>query len=220
MDIIGKIKVAKEEADASSDVIQKVRELVEEGARLQDTVDSLQEALKATVGRFNRIKQYELPKLMKDNGIGKFDSLDGTIKTKFESYVSGSLPKEEFEKEQALQYLESLDGASLIKTLVSVKFPKNMHNAAKDFYTKILELLREYDPNEEVEFEPDFKEGVHAATLQAFAREKLKKGEELEWEKLGLAVGHHVKFEFYEMNEKGKLVKKKKLSTEEGTSDE
>lgn len=220
MDLLSKIAAAKEEADASSNVLEKIKTLVEEGASLEQTIDSLTEALKATVGRFNRIKQYELPNIMKENGVSRFETLDGKVKIKFESYVSGSLPKDEHDREAALQELERVGGQSLIKTEVITHFPKSQHNMAKDFYVRIQEILKGYDPNDEIEFDPEFKEGVHAQTLQAFARNKLKAGEELDWEKLGLAVGHHVKFDFMVEDGKGGLKKKPKAAKEGSSSDE
>jgi len=213
MDLLERIAKAKEEADASSDKLDKIVALVQEAAAIQETIDSLNEALKVNVGRFNRIKQFELVNLMKDANMGKYESQDGKIKTKLDSYVSGSLPKEEFDKEQALQVLEEAGGAALIKTDISVRFPKNMHNAAKDFFARVREMLKEYDPNEEVEFEEEMVEGVHASSLQAFVRQKIKAGEEIDYEKLGLTVGQIVKFDFYEEVD-GRLKKKKKSATE------
>jgi hypothetical protein len=215
MDLLERIAQAKEEAEASSDKLDKIVALVKEGAAIQETIESLTEALKVNVGRFNRIKQVELVNLMKEANMGKYESEDGKIKTKLDNYVSGSLPKDEHDKEEALKVLEEAGGAALIKTDVAVRFPKNMHNAAKDFFVKVQELLKEYDPSDEIDFEPEFKEGVHAASLQAFAREKIRKGEELNYEALGLTVGQHVKFEFYEEDEKGKLKKKKAKATED-----
>lgn len=221
MDLLDRIAAAKEEADASSNVLDRVKSLVEEGKSLQETIDSLQEALKSTVGRFNRIKQYELPNIMKENNIGEYRTLDGTVYVKFDTYVSGSLPKEEHDREAALEILEKSGGQSLIKTEVSVDFPKSQHNMAKDFFVRVQEMLKTYDPADEIEFNPTFNESVHAATLQKFGREKLKAGEELDWEALGLSVGHHCKFDFFQEDPVTKKMKKlKKKTTEGGTSDE
>jgi hypothetical protein len=215
MDLLERIAKAKEEAEASSDKLDKIVALVKEGAAIQEAIENLTEALKVNVGRFNRIKQVELVNLMKEANMGKYESEDGKIKTKLDNYVSGSLPKDEHDREEALKVLEEAGGVALIKTDIAVRFPKSMHNAAKDFFVKVQELLKEYDPEGEIDFEPDFKEGVHAASLQAFAREKIRKGEELNYEALGLTVGQHVKFEFYEEDEKGKLKKKKAKATED-----
>ena len=216
MDLLSRIAKDKEEADASSDKLQEIIKLVGEAAQLEELIESLNEALKVNIGRFNRIKQYELVQLMKEANMGRYETADGAIKTKLDSYVSGSLPKDEHDRERALEVLEKEGGAALIKTDISVRFPKQMHNAAKAFFVKMQELLKEFDPADETDFEPEFKEGVHAATLQAFVREKIKKGEEIDYEALGLHVGQIVKFEFFEMNEKGKMVKKKKKATEGG----
>jgi len=217
MDLLAQIAADKEEADASSDKLDKIRKLVEEGAGLQETIDSLQAALDSTIGRFNRIKQYELPNIMKEANVGKHEDLDGRVKVKLESYVSGSLPKDEHDKERALEVLVDAGGGGLIKTELKVNFPKSMHNQALDFFARIQEILKEeqYQPMEDTDVgvdEPEFKETVHAQSLQAFAREKLKKGEELDFEALGLATGNVVKFEFFDDN--GKRIKKKKADSE------
>lgn len=216
MDLLAKIAADKEAADAASDKLDKIRLLVEEGARLQETIDSLNEALKATVGRFNRIKQFELPNVMKEANVGKHEDLDGRVKVKLDTYVSGSLPKDEHDKERALEYLVDAGGGALIKTELKVNFPKAMHNAALSFYAEVQELLKkeEYKPldGNVGPDEPEFKESVHAQSLQAFARDKLKNGEELDFETLGLATGSIVKFEFFDDN--GKRVKKKATEAE------
>jgi hypothetical protein len=207
MDLLQQIAADAAAAKPAAVTMEEVIALVQEGAELEETIESLNEALKAQVGRYNRIKQKLLPDAMKSAGLGNFTTEDGRVKVKKENYVSGSLPKEEHDKVFALEYLAEIGGADLIKNQLSVDFSKGEDNAAKAIYALVAEQLKEM----KIEVEPTLKESVHAQSLQAFGRQLLRAGHNFQPEKLGLAVGDHCKFEFYD--EHGK--KKKKKATEE-----
>jgi hypothetical protein len=215
-------KVEQEEAaKASSDKLDRLKELVKEAGGLQEEIREVVELLKVRIGRFNRIKQYELPEIMKASETGKYETVDGRIKVKLDQYVSGSLPKDEFDKEQAIQYLQEIDGGNLIKATVECDFPKTMHNVAQAVMGVMVDTIKQiqkemradveaaggtYEPED---LEPILKETVHAQSLQAFGRERLKKGKETDFAKLGLATGDIAKFEFF--GEDGKKLKAVKI---------
>jgi hypothetical protein len=71
----------------------------------------------------------------------------------------------------------------MIKTEVSVEFGKTEHNRAKDLAVKLAQDG----------YFVDEKEGIHAQTLLAFVREKLRNGEEVPLETLGLYAGRTAK---------------------------
>lgn len=215
-------KVEKEEAaKASSDKLDRLKELVAEAGGLQEEIREMVDLLKMRIGRFNRIKQYDLPELMKNTQTGNYETIDGRIKVKLDQYVSGSLPKNEFDKEIAIQYLQEIDGGKLIKSSVECDFPKSMHNVAQAVMGVMVETIANiqkemkadveaaggtYEPED---LEPVLKETVHAQSLQAFGRERLKKGKETDFPKLGLSTGDIAKFEFF--GEDGKKLKAVKI---------
>jgi hypothetical protein len=216
-DLLSRVLAVQEEAPASSDKLDKIRELVEEGARIEETIESLEEALKAQKGRFNRIKQYELVNLMKEANMGVYNSLDGKVKTKLEMFVGGSLPKDEFDKEVALGEIIRVGGQSLIKTNISIEFPKTAHNMANDMYSRILEIVKKY--NVDFDLEPVMKEGIHPKSLQSFVKEAIKKGSDIDVEKLKMTHGQNVKFEFFVEDDKGKLKRKKARAKDRSRDD-
>lgn len=188
--------------------MQELMALVLEAKDLEETLESLQEAFKAQNGRYNRIKQYLLPKMMKEAQLGNCGLPDGSVKVKLEKYVSGGIPKDEHEKVFALEYLQELpNGGSLIKNSLSVDFSKGQDNAAKAVYSKVMEMIKEMEMDNEVEL----KEGVHSASLQAFVKQMLKGGAAFDPEKLGCSVGDVAKFEFFDADGKKKKARTKEI---------
>jgi hypothetical protein len=210
MELLDRIAQQVEAATAASGNTEKIVKLVEEASDLQDEIEGMMEMLKTRIGRFNRIKQYELVEAMKLANTGEYKTLDRKIKVKLDNYVSGSLPKEEHDREFALGELIRVGGQRLIKTGISVDFPKSMHNAASVVFGKLADLCKEIAVDGE-DVEPTMTEGVHAASLQAFAKELIKTGSDVKLDVLGLSSGQVAKFEFYDENGK----KKKKLSLED-----
>jgi hypothetical protein len=200
------VQAAEEQGSSSAVVLDEIKALVEEGAALEETIESLNEALKENNGRYNRIKQYLLPEKMKLAGLANFQTMDKTVKIKLDDYVSGSLPKDEHDREAAIDYLIARGGQELIKSDITVTAGKSEHNMAMLLLGVIVEKCKELGLEE-----PQMKEGVHAASLQSFVRGCVKKGEDIDYEKLGCYVGQICKFEFFGPDGK----KKKKKATED-----
>ena len=153
-------------------------------------IRDLMELIKARIGRFNRIKMYELPEQLKLANTGEWKSEDGFTVVKLDNYVSGSLPKDEHDKVFALEELVRVGGEALIVNKLTVDFPKSMHNAAQSIYAKVIEECKAVG----LDTEPELKETVNAMSLQAFGRELIKSGSDVNHEKLGLASGQTAKF--------------------------
>jgi len=78
-----------------------------------------------------------------------------------------------------MDWLEANEGGSLIKTDVALAFTKSQHNEAIDLARRL----------EEQGFAPSVQSGVHAQTLQAFARERIRNGDQIDTDVLGLYTG-------------------------------
>ena len=207
MDLLQEIATEAAAQKTAAATIGEIVALVQEAKDLEETLESLQEAYKSQSGRYNRIKQYELPKMLKEAGLKEFTLEDGSVKAKKEMYVSGSLPKEEHDKVMALEYLASLpQGDSLIKNHLSVDFSKGEDNMAKTIYTMVADAMKEMGLDVE---QLQLNETVHAMSLQSFVKNMIKGGHNIDPEKLGCATGDVAKFEFFDADGK-----KKKKRTE------
>ena len=158
--------------------LEALMTLAWEAIEAQEAVASLTEALEVASKHFNKIKTQDLPAMMAEVGVDEL-SVPGQAKIKIKEFVSGSLPKEPGARDLAIKWLENHDGAALIKTEVSLTFGKAEHNVAN----ALVEELKQR------QFPVESSSGVHASTLQAFARECLKNGDEIDLETLGLYAG-------------------------------
>lgn len=161
----------------------RVKELIAESVSLAETIEGINEALSHAQARFNVIKSKELPEALAELGTTEFVDPDTGFKAELSSFVSGSLPKEIEPREKAINWLSEHDGEGLIKTEVNLAFGKSEHNMAMDLVGR----LRDEG------FTVQIESGVHAQTLQAFARERLANGEDVDTEVLGLYVGNIAK---------------------------
>lgn len=199
---------AGEGDNSSSPIIERIVAMAKECAELEETIASLNEALKANSGRYHHLKSKILPDIMAEAMLPEFKHIDPTsnlpgVKIKIADYVSGSLPKDEFDKEIAIEKLVEAGGEKLLTATITIDFPKSERPAA-------MLLLEELDGKG---YDIAFKEGVHAATLCAFVREKLKKGETVPYEELGVHVGKIAKIEL--LDKDGKKLRKQTQATEE-----
>ena len=117
-----------------------------------------------------------LPELMAEAGMGSGDDLtvDGW-KFLLTEYVSGSWPKDPDQRARAKSLLEEYDALELIKTNVSVAFGRGEEKRA----AKAAKAMSKFG-------DPVIDENVHHSSLAAFARERLSKGEEIDFDRLGL----------------------------------
>ena len=149
---------------------------------LEDTIAGIEEALKAHKKELHQIRTNTLPELLAAVGMSEFKMDDGT-KIKVDEFVSGSLPKDESRRREAIEELEAIGGKGLMKDKLSMDFDKSQHNEA-------LSLVSEL---KEKGYEPSFISNVHPQTLHSFIREKLKAGEQVNYERLGCYVGRVAK---------------------------
>lgn len=167
----------------SNSLIEAVRESCKELIDLEAHKKSLDDELKSINKRIYTIKSVDIPERMAEAGCGDVFSLDTGEIIKLSQYVSGSLPKDPEGRQKAFEALEEMEAGGLIKTEVKISFGKGEDENAKEA-VGILELNG---------FTPECEKGVHSQTLAAFAREKLRDGEDIDLSVLGLTTGQTTK---------------------------
>lgn len=161
--------------------LEKLSALADEALALEELTAQLEEDLKVANSALNALKSRTIPDLMAELGMESFTRNGQTLG--IYEFVSGSLPKDEEKRKRAIAWLESNGGGGLIKTEISMSFGKDDRDQAVQTY----KMLKQAGAD------PKAETGVHASTLQAFARERLKNGEQIDTEMLGLYTGRVVK---------------------------
>lgn len=176
-------KVFEEAASATADAatLDQLNEMADQAIALESQIADLEANLKVMNEAMNHLKTKAMPEIMKSIGLDLF--VRGGRKFEIYGFVSGSLPKGEEERAKAIAWLEANDGAGLIKTQMSLAFGRSDREEA----VRVFRLLKEAGA------EPSVETGVHAATLQAFARERLRAGQVIDTDVLGLYTGEVVK---------------------------
>lgn len=167
---------------AAPDALARLNEKLAEAIDLKLATDQLEEDLAAAKKQLNNLNTTVIPDMMAE--LGMEECTQRGWKVKVGEFVSGSLPKDEARLNQAIRWLEEHDAGELIKTSLSVIFTKSQHNEALSLAGQI----------EQQGFAPNVSSTVHPQTLMAFARERLKNGEDLDTEVLGLYTGRVAKF--------------------------
>lgn len=170
-----------EGASAPSDKLEVLNKNLDEATALEELLAQLTADAGAAQAALNDLKTKRLPELMTELGMSEVTR--NGWKVKINEFVSGSLPKEEGPRAKAIEWLEQHDGGALIKTDISLTFAKSQHDEAKALAARLAADG----------FAAELSSGVHASTLQAFARERLKNGEAVDTEVLGLYTGQVAK---------------------------
>lgn len=182
-DIIGDIFDMGEQPvpPASLELLQKE---LKHATELEDMVEQMEEDLKNTKKALHHSKTAIIPDMMNELAIPKITF--GGYNCAINDFVSGSLPNEEnpIARENAIEWLVAHDAGSLIKTEVKAEFGRGGHNEALELKANL----------EEQGYATTIKTGVHAQTLAAWARERLRNGDEIDTEVLGLYTGKVAKF--------------------------
>lgn len=164
--------------------LTSISNYVATAAKLQHTIDGLEEAIKASKEEFHLLTTRQLPDAMASAGTLSFKSTDG-VKVEVKDFMNGSLPKQDDLRAAALKWLEKNGGKDLIKTTFNLAVGRGQAAAAKEVRAALNKTGLSYNE----------KEDVHAQTLYAFAREIMKAGKPLPLDTLGLYVGRVAKIE-------------------------
>lgn len=205
-DLLNKIAQAAGTVHAAPATVERVQNLVKEAAQLEEQLRDMDEAYAGINGRFNRIKQHDLVEALKQFGQSEFKSLDGSVKVALKTFISGSLPKSEHDRDAAIEVItDKTGGSAIIKAAINLEFPKSQHNMALELLGFLVEKCKEMGLDA-----PEIVESVHAKTLQSFVGNLVKAAEitEEEIKKVGCFVGQTVDFTFFDTD--GKKKKKRK----------
>jgi len=172
----------QEPADNGTPIMQRLIAAAEEAVSNEQIIAELEESLSEAKRRLNAIKTQALPDLMAEAGVSNI-TLDSGWSLKVEDFLAGSLPKDEVERDDAIEWLELNGAESLIKTELSINFKKSEHNMALDLAGRL----------ENEGYDVSSKMGVHPQTLLAHIRERMKAGDPVPLEKLGLFAGRTTK---------------------------
>jgi hypothetical protein len=171
-----------DESSSGGSSMEKLVAMATEIVETEELIESLEENLAELKKRQNQRKTVELPDAMAEVGLSTF-SLSSGFTIKVEEFVSGSLPKDEFRRDAAISWLSENGAEALIKTEVNLTFAKSEHNRA-------LSLISELSDKG---YNVSAKNGIHPQTLIAHIRERLKSGEEVPLDLLGLYAGRVAK---------------------------
>lgn len=147
-------------------------------------IETYESALKAKKIELHEMSNKTIPDAMAAAGVQSFKTNAG-VKVDIKEFVSGSLPKDDERRARALTWLNENGASELIKGTIVAEFPKGADNAQAR--NQAAEALSEIG----VEFSE--LETIHPATLQAYARERLRLGEDVPFEILGLYAGRSAK---------------------------
>lgn len=173
----------QEEAQASSDsAMQRLVAAAKEVIETEKLIAQLEENLSELKVRHNKTKTITLPDMMAECGLSEFRT-DTGFRIAVEDFVTGSLPKEDAKRRDAIAWLESNGAENLIKTELNLAFGKSEHNEA----VSLMEDLREKG------YTVTSKMGVHPMTLISHIKERLKNGDSVPLETLGLFAGRVAK---------------------------
>lgn len=167
-------------ASAPPEKLDVLHGYLEEAIELELAIEQMDEDLKAAKAVLNTLKSQKIPAMMEEIESDNMSFRGWTVKLK--AFVSGSLPKSPEARKSAIAWLERNGGESLIKTNVGLEFTRSQHNEALSIAAEL----------EQRGWAPNVDSGVHAQTLQSFAREKIRNGEPMDEDtlsRLGLFTG-------------------------------
>jgi len=181
------------EADASPAALAKAKRLAKECTAAQARVDILLAEEGLLKSRINHLKTIAIPDAMSQAGIDSFGIGDQVVV--IEDFVAGTIPKEPEKRKAALDLMSEYGFGNSIRTLITIDFAKEDHEAAVKLYS---ELRKNNSLN------ITMKEDIHNQTYLAHIRELLDDGKKLDADKLGVFIGNTTKFKKVK-DKKGKV---------------
>ena len=155
---------------------------VQEYMALEQKLESLDGESKVAKERLNEFKMRRFPELLEAYGGTSFtDATTGAV-VSLELLVAGSLPKDEARRAESIAYVESLGGGDLVKTKVVIEFGRGEEVEASNLVAKLKESA--------FPFNVTVTKDIHAQTLAAFARERIRDGKEIDCAKAGLYMAN------------------------------
>lgn len=153
--------------------LAKLSELANAQAEAELAVKRAEKALEEAQSDLKKIAEGTLPELMDSLGMEEFRTSTG-LKITVKETIRASIPKPR--EAEAFAWLRAHHHDALIKRSVVCSFGKGEDEDARKLCEQLIA--------EGYSFED--KQSVHAQTLSSFCREKLKKGEDIPMDLLGV----------------------------------
>jgi hypothetical protein len=170
---------------------KKLARLGQELTDLDTKIDRLKKELEETSKRRNEMAFKEIPDFMERIGQDKIGLPGSNVDLVLEPYYHANIAAEwePERREKAFAWLEKHGHGDLIKTTVSITFPRRALAAAHFLVAQIKKISsKKYTIPE-----PEMAMGVPWNTLTAFVKEQVEKGVVLPLDTLGATVGRIVK---------------------------
>jgi hypothetical protein len=166
----------------SVEALRNVTQLVNKAVKLIREINAFEELTSKMRQELHAISVTTLPDALASAGTEEYKTVDG-VKVAVKTFVSGALPADAEKRKEALTWLRDNDAEDLIKTRIATELGRGQDKLAAKIAAQLMKL--------KVPFEQ--REDVNHMTLAAFARERLRNGEPVPFEKLGLNTGRAAK---------------------------
>lgn len=167
--------------EPSKDQLARLSEMAESAGDTARQIAEIEDALKAMKADFREITK-KISEAMAEVGMETFKTATG-LSISIKEVVSGTLPKDEDEKAAALALIRGYGAEDIIKHLIKAELGRAS--------TETAHAIRAYF--QDLGVAVDISEGIHPQTLAAFVRERLKNGEPVDADALGVYIGRVAK---------------------------
>jgi hypothetical protein len=175
------------QTSAETDTLEAIRAKAREAKEMELHIEELEEQLKQTKKRLHQICFVELVDMLvaaKVNGIdvaaqGNMQAFVAKLKPYYSAAIPADMPEEK--RMAAFRMLEETGNGDLIKTIVTVDFPREARADVADFISQLPKTVKH-----------EVKASVHKATLTKWLRETVEAGQMPDLEKINGVVGQTV----------------------------
>lgn len=175
-------EAVSEVVTASVDQLNVLNKAINDALAKQREIDTVSTHLSELNKEYQTLTVTRIPQLMQSAGVEEFKMEDGT-KIEVKDFINGTLPKDEGRRRTALDWIEAVGAGGLIKEAIDFSLPRGSRELSAKIKAQLKKLKIDYDA----------AEGIHPQTLYAFARERMKKGESVPTDLLGLFIGQVAK---------------------------
>lgn len=155
--------------------------LANEIDRVRKNLEIKEDAVKSTKEQLRRLEEEDLPNMMNEIGLSRFETQDGQLKINLQNFYRGHISKEK--QPEAFAWMRKEGHGDLIKNEVKTTFGKGEDASAMN--------IKKYLNEKGISFTD--KESVHPQSLNAFIREQTEKGKALPHDLLGVHIGQIAK---------------------------
>lgn len=170
-------------AIAPPDALSQIKEVADEWLAISSAMIDLENKMAALRATEIALRTRAIPDLLMTHGVSSVEV--GGYSFKLDSFVSGGIPKDPEKRAKAFSWLIENGQEGLIKVEVSVEFGKDMFSEAQ----VVADLIKASG------HAPTLEKNVHPQTLLAFVRQRMKNGEDIDLDVLGIHTGNIARIE-------------------------